>query len=65
MKKDVGAAIIIISLIIVGYFSSSMLLPFPYGLAANLAIVGIGIFFLVQLARKKFKFQKKNPKTIF
>ena len=60
MKKDVGAVIIIISLIIVGYFSFSLLLPFPYGLAGNLAVVGVGIFFLVKLARKKFKFQQNG-----
>jgi len=60
MKKDVGAAIIIIALIIVGYFLIGTLLPFPYGLAGNLAVIGIGIFFLVQLARKKFKFQQNG-----
>ncbi len=59
MKKEVKVALIIISLIIVGYFSISILLPFPYGLGGNLAVVGIGIFFLVKLARKKFKFQQK------
>jgi len=59
MKKEVTAALIIISLMIVGYFSFGMLLPFPYGLAGNLAVIVIGIFFLVQLARKKFKFQQK------
>jgi len=59
MQKEVSAALIIIALIIVGFFSIGMLLPFPYGLAGNLAVVGIGIFFLVMLARKKFKFQQK------
>ncbi len=47
MQKEVKVAIIIIALMIVGYFSFGMLLPFPYGLGANLAVVGIGIFFLV------------------
>ena len=60
MQKEVKVAIIIIALMIVGYFSISILLPFPYGLAGNLAVVSIGIFFLVMLARKKFKFQQ-NP----
>ena len=60
MQKEVKVAIIIIALMIVGYFSISILLPFPYGLTGNLVIVGIGIFFLVMLARKKFKFQQ-NP----
>jgi len=59
MQQAAKVAIIIIALMIVGYFSISILLPFPYGLGGNLAVVGIGIFFLVQLARKKFKFQQK------
>jgi len=58
-KKVVKTAIIIIAFIIVGQLSFGMLLPFPYGLGANLAVFGIGIFFLVKLARKKFKFQQK------
>ncbi len=60
MRKEVKAALIIISLIIVGYFSIGMLLPFPYGFAGRWVVLGIGIVFLVQLARKKFKFQQ-NP----
>jgi len=51
-KKAAKTAIIIISLMIVGYFSFSLLLPFPYGLAGNLVVVGIGVFFLVKLAKK-------------
>jgi len=60
MQKQVTVAIIIIALMIVGYFSSMLLLPFPYGFIGNWIIMGIGIIFLIQLARKKFKFQKKS-----
>jgi len=52
MQKRAKRVIIIISLMIVGYLSSG-LLPFPYGLGSNLAVTGIGIFFLVKFARKK------------
>ncbi len=60
MQKEVKAALIIISLMIVGYSSIGMLLPFPYGLAGILVVLGIGIFFLLMLARKKFKFQQNS-----
>ena len=51
-KKVVKTAIIIIAFIIVGQLSFGMLLPFPYGLGANLAVVGIGIFFICVVWRK-------------
>jgi len=59
MKKGVKAIIIVIALMIVAYISISFLLPFPYGLIGHLAVVIIGIAFLVQLRRKRFKFQQK------
>jgi len=44
---------------IVGFISIPFFLPFPYGLIGNLAVGIIGIAFLVQLRRKKFKFQQE------
>ena len=60
MRRGVRAAWIICLLMIVGYLLSAMLLHYPYELLSELPITGIGIFFLVKLARKKFKFQQKT-----
>jgi len=60
LKKEVRIAIIIIALMIIGYFSVSILLPFPYGLMGNWGVLGVGIYFLVQLKRRKFKFQQNG-----
>ena len=60
MGKAVRAAWKIGLLMILGYVLSGTLLHYPYELLGHIPVTGIGIFCIIKLVRKKFKFQQKT-----
>jgi len=62
MRKGVRAAWKIGLLMILGYILSGTLLHYPYELLGHILVTCIGIFYIVKLVRKKFKFQQMDTK---